>query len=412
MGAKQLKPGAVAGGRASGCVQSGRTARFQPNPDRLTFQQDCADRPRCGGAAGKTAKHDDPSNAAQGATSTAFPPTPARHEPATHQQSRFGRWQPEYGQRGIATFPVRIIDGQKKPVIRGWQRVGLPGSAELAQKFSDADAFGFCPGQRSRITVLDVDTSDERVLADALVQHGQTPIVVRSGSGNHQAWYRNNGERRLIRPFEGKPIDVLGGGFVIAPPSKGAKSSYQFIEGGLADIDSLPIMRGPVVSPAQTVEPVSTGARNGALFKWCMRQGHHCDDFDALLDVARTRNEEFSPPLTDDEVVKVAKSAWGYTERGENRFGTPGAFFPLAEANHLIATDQDAFVLLAFLRANNGPGRTFMVTNTLSKTFGWTIKRLAEARKSLRLYSYIEQVKRASTGRPALYRWKSKGGQN
>jgi hypothetical protein len=341
-----------------------------------------------------------------------FSPLPTGREPARQYPPRFGVWQPEYGRRGIPTFPVRIFDGQKKPVIRGWQRVGLPGSAELARKFSDAYAFGFCPGPRSRITVLDIDTNDERVLVDALGRHGQTPIIVRSGSGNHQAWYRNNGERRLIRPFEGKPIDVLGGGYVVAPPSQGAKSNYQFIEGGLDDINSLPIMRDLVVSPAQTVERVNEGARNNTLFELCMREAHHCDDLDALLDVARTRNEEFSPPLPDDEVVNVAKSAWGYTERGENRFGKPGAFFAAEEANHLIKTDQDAFVLLAFLRANNGPTSTFMVTNTLSETFSWTRKRLAAARKFLLLCGYIEQVERASTGNPGLYRWKSKGGQN
>jgi Bifunctional DNA primase/polymerase, N-terminal/Primase C terminal 1 (PriCT-1) len=310
---------------------------------------------------------------------------------------------------------VHISDGQKKPAIKGWQRVGLPGSAELAQKFPDADAFGFCPGQRSRITVLDVDTNDERVLADAMAQHGQTPIIVRSGSGNHQAWYRHNGERRLIRPFEAKPIDVLGSGFVVAPPSRGVKAGYQFIEGSLDDIDSLPIMGGLAILPdlpvQQSVERVTEGVRNQTLFKWCMRRAYYCDDFDALLDVARTRNEEFLPPLPDNEVVKVAKSAWGYTERDQNRFGTPGAFFPADEANHLIKTDQDGFVLLGFLRANNGPNRTFMVANTLSETFGWTIKRLAAARKRL-LCSELEQVRRASTGRPGLYRWKFKGGQN
>jgi len=58
MRAKKLKPGAVAGGRASGCVQSGPTARSQTNPDRLTFQPDGTEHPRCGGAAHKAAKRD------------------------------------------------------------------------------------------------------------------------------------------------------------------------------------------------------------------------------------------------------------------------------------------------------------------------------------------------------------------
>jgi hypothetical protein len=81
-------------------------------------------------------------------------------------------------------------------------------------------------GKRNRLTVLDVDTQDERVLADAVDRHGKTPIVIRSGSGNFQAWYRHGGERRLIRPRHNVPIDILDAGPVVAPPSKVAKGQY------------------------------------------------------------------------------------------------------------------------------------------------------------------------------------------
>ena len=64
-----------------------------------------------------------------------------------------------------------------------------------------------------------------------------------------------------------------------------------------------------------------------------MKAAHHCDDFDALLDVALTANANFLPPLPEDEVMKVAKSDWGYTERGENRFGRHGVSFSPEEVN-------------------------------------------------------------------------------
>ena len=102
---------------------------------------------------------------------------------------------------------------------------------------------GFCPGRRSGLTILDVDTPDERVLTDALDRHGATPVIVRSGSGNFQAWYRNSGETRRIRPEPDKPIDILGGGFVVAPPSRGTKGCYQFVQGDLDDLGRLPIMQ-------------------------------------------------------------------------------------------------------------------------------------------------------------------------
>jgi Bifunctional DNA primase/polymerase, N-terminal/Primase C terminal 1 (PriCT-1) len=294
----------------------------------------------------------------------------------------FAHWQPRYAEHGIPTFPVR----NKRPAVRGYLKLGSITSARLAEKFPDACSIGFALGGRSKITVLDVDTPNERVLADVLDRHGRTPIIVRSGSGNHQCWYRWNGERRQIRPFGEKPIDVLGGGFVVAPPSHGSKSNYRFIQGSLDDIDHLPHLRGiPPDAKGQTetatqeTEYVGEGARNNTLFKQCMRAAHYCDDLDVLLDVARTRNAEFLPPMPDSEVVKVATSAWKYTERGENRMGCPGVWFPATEANHLIRNDPDAFLLLSYLRANNRPTRTFMIANGLERDLPLTRKRLAAA---------------------------------
>ena len=289
----------------------------------------------------------------------------------------FADWQPLYAAHGIATFPVRVGAEGKMPAIKGWRRIGLPGSAALAQQFADANALGFCLGRHGGLTILDVDTNDERTLADALDHHGRTPIIVRSGSGNHQAWYRWHGEKRQIRPDPDKPVDILGSGFVVAPPSYGTKSNYRFIEGSLEDLDHLPFLRGRWTVPASLVpapipdDAITEGRRNDMLWRHCMQSARHCDDFESLLDVARTRNEEFSPPLTDSEVVKTANSAWDYTLRGDNRFGRHGAFFDAEEANRLITSDQDAFVLLAFLRANNGPASTFMVANGLAERLGW-----------------------------------------
>ncbi len=113
--------------------------------------------------------------------------------------STFARWQPEYAAHGIALYPMR----DKRPAIRGYAKIGLGRSRALARQFPDADAFGFVAGKRSGVTVLDVDTSDETVLADALDRHGKTPLIVRSGGHGHwQAWYKWNGERRRIRPIE------------------------------------------------------------------------------------------------------------------------------------------------------------------------------------------------------------------
>src|SRR5262249_6783728 len=119
-------------------------------------------------------------------------------------------------------------------MVSNYAKFGLRGSAELVRKFGTATGIGFMAGERSRISVVDIDTRNETVLADALDRHGQTPIIARTGSGKFHAYYRHNGEHRMIRPEGDRPIDILGGGIVIAPPSRGLTGNYQFIAGGLA----------------------------------------------------------------------------------------------------------------------------------------------------------------------------------
>src|SRR6516162_10145104 len=116
----------------------------------------------------------------------------------------FARWQPRYAEQGVALVPCEIVGGRKKPLVEHPERFGCRGSAKIVQKFSDTNTFGFWAGQRSRITVLDVDTTDERVLRDALDRHGPTPFIVRTASGKFHGLYRHNGEKRCIRPWKGQ----------------------------------------------------------------------------------------------------------------------------------------------------------------------------------------------------------------
>jgi hypothetical protein len=139
-----------------------------------------------------------------------------------------------------------------------------------------------------------------------------------------------------------------------------------------------------------------------------MRQAHSCDDLETLFDVARTRNDEFLPPLDDEEVMKIAESAWSYTATGQNWFNHTGAWLPTAEVNDLIALNPDALFLLMYLRANNGPQAPFMVANGLKDTFGWSRQRLAKARGWLEERGYLAKVRDANSWEGAAhYRWRS-----
>lgn len=260
----------------------------------------------------------------------------------------FASAQPIYAEHGIITFPVSV---NKRPAIRNFQKIGVEVTLELTEKpkLAGSPAIGFMTDGRNGITVLDIDTANDNILADALDRHGRAPSIARTGSGKFLAYYKHNGERRKIRPWRGLAIDLLGtGGFAVAPPSQVAKGEYCycFIQGSLDHLDRLPVLRN-----IDLARPVQEGERNNKLWRHCMKAAHHVESFDELLDVARTYNDDCLPPMEDSEVITAAQSALGYTERGQNRFGQHGAWFPLDEVNRLIG-DQDAAFLLIFLRAN------------------------------------------------------------
>jgi hypothetical protein len=319
----------------------------------------------------------------------------------------FAQWRGAYAERGITTIPCGPA---KEPLVRNPERFGREASAKIVAKFRDAPALGYYAGRRNGLTVLDADSTDDRVLSDALTRHGQTPIIIRTASGKFHAPYRHNGEARKIRAWPGLPIDLLGGGLCIAPPSVVINGAYEIIEGQLDDLDRLPIMRGlDAALYSNNVGPrpqMHEGdGRNRHLWERLMREAHDVDDYAQLLDRAETLNEEFGEPMQQIEVAKIATSAWGYTERGENRYGQHGAWFPTDEANALIQDDQDSYLLLSFLRANQGPDATFMVANGLSEVFRWKRHRLAAARSRLIELGYFKRIRQAGDGHPALYRW-------
>lgn len=318
----------------------------------------------------------------------------------------FSKWQPHYAEKRIATFPV---GHDKRPQIKRWNQLGLNGSANLAKRFTEANALGFQVGSRSQITVLDVDTRNEGVLADALREHGESPFVVRTGGGYH-AYYRYSGEHRRVRPYANKPIDVLGSGYVVAPPSVSAKGRYEIIIGSLEDLGDLP----PLHAALDNVWPearIVEGTRNNTVFRLALEQARHCDTFDALLDVMRTRNMDCEPQLSEDVIVSTANSAWRYEQEGRNLIGRGRAVVtPHALIDELIGESQDAFILLTLLQRHHW-GRSFVLANAMADQLGWTRKRFAAARTLLQALGFIQMVTPANFRSPAIYRLGAWGGQ-
>ena len=240
-----------------------------------------------------------------------------------------------------------------------------------------------------------------------LDRHGKSGVVVRSGSGNFQAWYKHNNERRRIRPDRNVPIDILGAGLVVAPPSQGAKGSYEFISGSLDDLDRLPVMANVPVEAwdnSRLVAEVKQGQRNNRLFSLCLEHARHCDDFDSLLDAAVTQNREFLPPLEDDEVMRTAASAWRYETEGTNYIGGMRAVFTTADVLPLMA-DPHVGMLIVWAKARFKPDAQFWIADGLADKFGWSARQLRQARRRAVETGAIRLIRPAGFKRPAIYGW-------
>jgi hypothetical protein len=331
----------------------------------------------------------------------------------------FAEWQPRYAEHGISTFPVVVDDGRKKPAVKGYLKIGLPTSGQLAIKFPQHDGIGLAC-KRNRISVLDVDTTDERELADGLSKFGATPFIVRSGSGHFQAWYRNSGEPRRIRPDPAHPVDILGHGYVVAPPSMGARGRYEIIQGTMDDLDRLPAMVTPPIPPTQsgpkaseisdTFEQPSTRStgmrqgdgRNNSLFKRALRQAHGAPTREELIQMVSQANQQFAQPLPADEVLSVCKSAWKYKEAGRLMVtgGEATAVVFQSDIDHLW--DQpNALSLLVRLRLANGHrnGEPFHLTSGIAAKLNLSKETYLAARRVLVDRFFLEIIHPGGKGR-------------
>ena len=318
----------------------------------------------------------------------------------------FPQWQPLYAEQGVVTFPVK----DKKPCIKGWKKVGSRGSEQLAHKFPEADAFAFQCGATNGITVVDIDDSDEAVLEEAVSFFGRSPVIWRTGSGNYAMPFRCNGERRQIRPIPALPIDLLGGGYVIAPPSAGSRNRYEFIEGNLDDFANLPTAKPLIYKsrPHTGLPSVDGGKRNDELFNFALEQARFVDDFDALLDVVSTANADLIDPLPVMEVVKLTNSAWGYQTRGENLKGRGGSILIGHDLYDQLSAEgnDDALVLYTKLKRHHWD-REFVLAKAMASAMGWGLPKFYNARKTLVALGIIECIHPGGRGPndPPRYRW-------
>ena len=317
----------------------------------------------------------------------------------------FGTHAEAYLAAGLVPIPVDSV--RKAPMVRGYADASARAVRGWLEKpaLAGADGIGFVLGVRSGIAEVDVDTHADDVLADVVKLFGETPVIAKTARGYRKLWYRATSvQARMIRPIEGLPVDVLARGLTIAPPSwrSDLGAAYAFEAGGLTDLSRLPPMREHALALQRggSSSLPERGGRNDALLKMLLGAAPHCDDLEAMLDVAHTRNQEFARPLPDWEAAKCARSAWGYQVEGRNLLGRRRNSHETEDAllNTLIDC-PDAYTLLPWLRRMHAGRQEFSIApRAMSETqaLPWPRRKIERARDVLVERGFLEIVRAPS----------------
>ncbi len=311
---------------------------------------------------------------------------------------------------GLAPVPVGGPDG-KRPLIKGYHRaiVTLGNVEKLQAKFGDENIALLCDA--SDLAVVDIDDAG---LLDAMRRRfGDTPLICQTASRGWHLYYRSHplAKPTDLRSSDGIDVEVKASrNIVLIPPSVSPVTGrqYEFVEGALdqTTLAQLPEFRAEALhagrSKAERVV-IEKGRRNEWLFRQCLRSAPACDDFDALLDVAITRNDECAPPMTEAEVREVARSAWNYEVQGKNWVGSSGRVVLSKELVHERARlyPGNPFVLEMKLRIEHSARvqrgeafrlcrRSMAACQTLP---GWTESNYRSAIDSLRANGLLRVVR-------------------
>lgn len=282
----------------------------------------------------------------QGSTMSlrSLPPSrEAQHPGTTHftpTRSQRLRARLAYAEKGKPTFPC---EGKRPLTPHGFKDASTdPRRLHAWQNRWPLANIGMPTGERSDIWVLDVDLDAEKgidgpaELRELEKKHGPLPATttVRTPRGGLHVYFRHaegvtNSPGRL--PLG---IDVRGeGGYVLLPPSETHDGAYQLeSRGEIAEAPSwlLELVKERVSQgrePARgnghgTIcgETIPEGSRNATLFFEALglKDAGKCMA-EVLAGIEAANAGRCSPPLGNEEVLGIARSAMRYPVRG----GTP-----------------------------------------------------------------------------------------
>lgn len=255
------------------------------------------------------------------------------------------------GKRGFRTFPVHWIkvDGScscknkdcsspgKHPRISEWQKLASTDESWIKswwKSWPDANV-GIVTGEASGIFALDIDPrhGGDATLTELIEAHGDEWLhtsQARTGGGGHHIIFKYpKGAKVRNSKKLGEGIDVRGeGGFIVAPPSLHASGRHyawlnevepveapEWLIKLLTDSEAAPApkARSQAKSSATIGAVVGEGERNETLFSiGCAMRGQGYDYAEIKARLLEVNQQRCSPPLSVEEVQKIARSAARY----------------------------------------------------------------------------------------------------
>src|SRR5262249_51525682 len=138
-----------------------------------------------------------------------------------------------------------------------------------------------------------------------------------------------------------------------------------------------------------------SGTRNRKLWEHCMRRALHCSKFEQVVAEAEkyyTTSCEQQPSINDNELVKIARSAWKYTSEGRNWFGGQHGVAYTEEELEILLMPGYEYVLALLTRLKNaeGPYSVFCLTDSWHKELGWSRRDYKAARIADHWWSVLQ----------------------
>lgn len=227
----------------------------------------------------------------------------------------------------MQSFPCLPKD--KKPMVK-WADVATTEDNMLLGWWETTPAanIGIATGKRSGVVVLDVDADHNgyESLAELAINYGALPDtpMTKTGSGGRHIFFKHPGiEIRNSAGKLGQGLDIRGdGGYVVAPPSIHPNGNkYEWIikpsQMPFAEMPDWMIEllqeKNVITEPQAGTGHIISGERNNALTKFAGAMRRKGADEDTIFLALKDHNRKIcQPPLTDGEVLQIARSVTRY----------------------------------------------------------------------------------------------------